>query len=170
MPTTPNLALPYASLTDAPNVPADILALADAIDDLHGSWTAYVPTFTAAFGTPALGDGTIAGRYLQVGKTIKFASLFTAGASTTYGTAGASLRFGLPAAALNSNTILSAFVGDASIGSAGYSIAVALTTASAAYCNVYLGDLAAARTLAGNAPQVLAVGDRVWWSGIYETT
>lgn len=32
MPTTPNLALPYPDLAGAPNVPADIMALAVALD------------------------------------------------------------------------------------------------------------------------------------------
>jgi len=69
MPTTPNLGLPYPGLTNAPNVPADIQALATALDVLPLTACANMgtPTSTASdgttFGTTELRD-TVLGNYV----------------------------------------------------------------------------------------------------------
>jgi hypothetical protein len=61
-----------------------------------GIWQSYVPAWTASAGTPALVNGTLAGRYCQIGKVCHVVIDFTAGSSTTFGTAGNFWRFGLP--------------------------------------------------------------------------
>lgn len=57
-------------------------------------WTAYTPTWTAPSGSPAIGNGTITGAYIQLGKVVHFRLLITAGSTTTFGTGG--FRYGLP--------------------------------------------------------------------------
>jgi hypothetical protein len=77
MPTTPLRAYPYPSLASAPDVPADITALATALDTDVGAfstaWTAYVPTWTATSGVPAVGTGagSMTGVRTLMGKTCR---------------------------------------------------------------------------------------------------
>lgn len=55
MPTTANYALPYPGLTNAPNVPADIQALAVALDTNMVGATMGAPTALIGAGTPSVG-------------------------------------------------------------------------------------------------------------------
>jgi len=53
-----------------------------------GAWVPYTPTWTAsASGTPLVGNGRLAGRYRQVGKTVDFYCALVLG-STSYGAYG----------------------------------------------------------------------------------
>jgi len=65
------------------------------------AWTSYTPTWTSDSGTPSIGNGSIAGRYKQIGKTVFFNLKLTYG-STTTGGSGAWM-FGLPVTAYNPN-------------------------------------------------------------------
>lgn len=63
-----------------------------ALADLTpGAWTTYTPTWTGAGGNPAIGNGTLAGRYARIGRTIFFTIVVTMGSTTTYGTGAWSL-------------------------------------------------------------------------------
>jgi DNA-binding beta-propeller fold protein YncE len=79
------------------------------------AWTTYTPTWTANVGIPVIGNGTLAGRYLQIGKTVFFAINLTAGSTTTFGTAGNFWIFSLPVTASASAFAVggSAYVEDA---------------------------------------------------------
>lgn len=68
------------------------------IDGLAGGlWTPYTPTWKASGGTqPALGNGTIEGRYCVQGRTVHFVLGLFCGSTTTFGTAGNIYQFGLP--------------------------------------------------------------------------
>lgn len=61
------------------------------------AWAAYAstPTWTSTT-NPAIGNGTIAGHYVQLGKTVHFRVKITMGSTTTYGSGGYSV--GLPVA------------------------------------------------------------------------
>lgn len=88
MGTTTNRSYPYPASTAAPDVPADIQALATAVDTdvnaVFGAWTAYTPTWNAST-NPTLGNGTIVGRYRRTGKTLDFAFELTIGSTTNTG-------------------------------------------------------------------------------------
>jgi hypothetical protein len=64
----------------------------------HGSWTTYTPIWTATAGTTTLGNGTLAGRYTQIGKTVHFKIRLTWGTTTTQSIATENWRFSLPVA------------------------------------------------------------------------
>ena len=66
-------------------------------------YTAYTPSWTAAGTAPSLGNGTLSGRYLLVGKLCHVQIFFQAGSTTTFGTG--EWRFSLPFASneLNGN-------------------------------------------------------------------
>ena len=66
-------------------------------------WTAYTPTWTAATTNPSIGNGTLAGRYTQIGKTCVLVIGLTMGSTTTYGSGNWS--FSLPKTAKNTSGI-----------------------------------------------------------------
>lgn len=52
---------------------------------IGAAWTSFTPTWTGAGGNPAIGNGTLTGAYLQIGKTLHFRIAVTMGSTTTYG-------------------------------------------------------------------------------------
>jgi hypothetical protein len=51
-----------------------------------GAWTAYTPAWTSTGTAPAIGNGTIVGRWQQIGKTVHYTATVTMGSTTTFGT------------------------------------------------------------------------------------
>jgi hypothetical protein len=95
MGTTSTFAWPYPDPADPANVPADMQALAAAIDTtLGGAWSTYTPTWTGDTSDPAIGNGTIVGDYKYWGKTLNVLIRITIGTTTTFGTGA--YRFSLP--------------------------------------------------------------------------
>ncbi|MFB7219333.1 hypothetical protein [Streptomyces sp. NPDC056227] len=66
----------------------------DQFNSMFGAWTSYTPTWTAATTNPTIGNGTLTGRYIKVGRTVTVSLLLIPGSTTTYGS-GVYL-FGLP--------------------------------------------------------------------------
>jgi len=62
------------------------LEVRDALTGLQAAWTAYTPAWTATTTNPTIGNGTITGAYLQMGKTIVgMWAKVVAGSTTTFG-------------------------------------------------------------------------------------
>jgi hypothetical protein len=61
------------------------------VDDLtelapfFGAWTSYTPTWSATTTNPVIGNGSISGRYLAVGKFVQVKILVAPGSTTTFG-------------------------------------------------------------------------------------
>jgi hypothetical protein len=53
---------------------------------VDGTWSNFTPTWTSTGTAPAIGNGTLAGRYTQIGKTVHAHIRMTCGSTTTYGT------------------------------------------------------------------------------------
>lgn len=70
----------------------------DAITTMEAAWSSWTPAWTAATTNPAIGNGTIVGRWNRVGKTVDYTVVVTAGSTTTFGTG--SMQFSLPTAAV----------------------------------------------------------------------
>jgi len=66
-------------------------------------WQSYTPTWTAATTNPSIGNGTLSGKYVQIGKTIICNIYLAPGSTTTFGSGNWS--FSLP------KTIASSVVG-----------------------------------------------------------
>jgi len=64
----------------------DIAMLIEAIHGLADAWTPFTPTWTSSGAAVSLGNGTITGKYQQVGKWVEYRGLLTMGSTTTYGT------------------------------------------------------------------------------------
>jgi hypothetical protein len=58
------------------------------------AWQAYTPAWTSTGTAPSLGNGTITGRYTQIGKTVFGSAVLTMGSTTTFGTG--TYRLSLP--------------------------------------------------------------------------
>ena len=63
------------------------------------AWQTYVPVWTSSGTAPALNNGTVTGKYVQIGKTVVFNFTWAAGTTTTFGTGNYS--FSLPVTAQN---------------------------------------------------------------------
>lgn len=63
-----------------------VLKTVGGVPTWFGSFTAYTPTWGATGTAPALGNGTITGRHLQIGKHVYVHIELTAGSTTTFGT------------------------------------------------------------------------------------
>jgi len=77
------------------------------------AWIAYTPTITADGGGFSLGNGTISGRYKQLGKTVHFHAKFIYGSTTSPGSGH--WNFGLPVAAQNANFTFAAAILDSGV-------------------------------------------------------
>jgi hypothetical protein len=70
-----------------------------SLSPLAGAWTSWSPSWTGSTTNPAIGNGTLTGTYLQVGKTVFFDIVMVAGTTTTYGSG--EFQFSLPVEAKN---------------------------------------------------------------------
>lgn len=57
----------------------------DQFASMFDTWTSYTPTWTAATTAPVLGNGSIVGRYMKIGRTCWVNVEMTMGSTTTYG-------------------------------------------------------------------------------------
>jgi hypothetical protein len=70
----------------------------DQLNSMFDVWTTYTPTWTAST-NPALGNGTLTGRYIKIGRTVTVSILLTCGSTTTYGSGAYAFGLPFPAAA-----------------------------------------------------------------------
>jgi hypothetical protein len=132
------------------------LEVRDAITGIQAVWTTYTPVWTAPGANPTLGNGTITGRYLRMGKTLVACEIIVTIGSTTNPGTGA-YAWSLPFTLLNGGTGLAAGSGGFTDASAGTpllsrgAIRVSATT-------VGLSDATGARVGAAS-PVVPATGD-----------
>jgi len=68
----------------------------DALTGLQAAWTSYTPTWTGSVTNPTIGNGTLTGRNLRMGKSLLFRVVMAAGTTTTVGSG--TYAFALPAA------------------------------------------------------------------------
>jgi hypothetical protein len=80
-------------------VDADIAAAAGiAASKIAAPYTSYTPAWTSTGTAPALLNGTITGRYVQIGKLVQCWGLLTMGSSTAFGTGAYLISFPVPPA------------------------------------------------------------------------
>lgn len=61
-----------------------------------GEWTSYTPTWSAGTPSPSVGNGTLAGKYTKIGKTVFFWIRLAIGSTTTLGQPGYAWGFTIP--------------------------------------------------------------------------
>ena len=133
------------------------------------AWTSYTPTITADGGGFALNNGTLTGRYKQVGKTVFFNLKFVFGSTTSAGTGH--WNFSLPVTAYDSNFTFSAAILDdgnawyGGIGNGNY------TGSTSSFAVIIPGTNASVTTWAsvGNGgPFIWGTADNITITGSYE--
>ncbi len=139
------------------------LKLADGTSP-DGAWATYTPTWTASVTNPVLNNGTIAGRYKQVGKTVRFYINILMGSTTTFG--AGDWRVSLPVTAQNNfNVIANAMYLDNTIqwyeGSAFNAFTGSTTTLTMYYTNTTVSNI---------SPFTWASGDYLVITGTYEAS
>ena len=101
----------HISATDPHGDRADAATLyATKINFPADAWTAYTPTISSDTGTFSIGNGSITGRYKQLGKTVFFYIKLVYGSTSTPG--NGHWKFGLPVTAYNTNYQFSASILD----------------------------------------------------------
>lgn len=137
MPTTPINGLRYPQGSDSPNIAAYFQNLATDVDGKlpnPGAWTPYTPTWTVSGSVaPAVGNGTLIGRYMKIGRMVTFHIVLTCGSTTNAGSGAFS--FGLPfqaASGREQRVPCSAFTAGPRMWS-GVSVIAASQTATAPY-------------------------------------
>jgi hypothetical protein len=137
------------------------------LTDLQAAWTSYTPTWTASTTNPAIGNGTIAGAYTRIGKTVLFRVNITAGSTTTYGSG--QYRISLPVTA--GSAAVQLLAGDALIGGAAYDIRGRITSGAPTYTALYCTPTTAGnawRFVTPTAPATFANGSVLTVCGSYE--
>ncbi|MFD5573971.1 hypothetical protein [Streptomyces cadmiisoli] len=76
----------------------------DQFNSMFAAWTSYTPVWTASGTAPVLGNGTLSGRYMKIGRTVVAHIQLVMGSTTTYGTGDYS--FSLPANTANAGASL----------------------------------------------------------------
>jgi hypothetical protein len=135
------------------------------------AWTSYTPTFSAAGGGAAIGNGTITGAYKQRGKTIVGRASFTAGSTTTFGSNDLyiSVPSGLNPVSTGINGIGTGWIVDTSAG-AYYQIFVDNFSAGQFTPRVFnaSGTYAQIGTVTSAVPITFATGDTINFYFSYE--
>lgn len=126
------------------------------------SWT---PSWTATSVNPAIGNGTITGKYINVGgKLVVFSARIVAGSTTTYGTGNYILS--LPQTAdTNFPGLISMFATDSSAGSAIYNGAGYIDTSTTML--MLTQHESAAGNYTPTSPITFAQSDRIVVFGVY---
>ena len=84
----------YLEIVDTSANTSKKISYGNLIDANAGTWQSYTVSWTAATTNPSIGNGTLSGRYTQIGKTVIGSISLTMGSTTTYGTGAWS--FSLP--------------------------------------------------------------------------
>lgn len=128
----------------------------------HAAWGTYTPVWAATTTSPTLGNGTIAGRFLQIGKTVHFSIKITIGSTTTLGSGN--YQFGLPAAPRDNPVAITAFVN----GGGGAEVFIGLYGGAASGGQQVINLLDGATVLT-NANAKLVSGETIAITGMYES-
>lgn len=135
----------------------------------NNSWASFVPNFTASVTDPVIGDGTVLGKYKQIGKTVFLKINIVMGNSTTFGSGNYNIS--LPVTAKdNSGIILPATYLQ---NGTGYFLGSAINEYDGSNSHVTLMAIdsttpAMATTVSPSVPFTWASTDTIHISGSYE--
>lgn len=126
------------------------------------AWTTYTPTWTASSVNPAIGNGTITGAYLQIGKIVWFRLSIGMGASTTFGTG--TYAFSLPVASASGVTM----IGDGRLFDSGTNNRLVLARRETSTTFALYQDQNTGSGIGPTVPFTFAVSDAIEVQGCYE--
>lgn len=135
----------------------------DATWQTLGVWASYTPTWTTTGVAPALGNGSLTGRYVQIGKWVHGIATLVAGTTTTFGTGD--FEFSLPVTASASAGSMVGVGSTTNSGVATYVIFSHLTTS--AKVNIYT-TASPTTVVSGTVPFAFGTADDVYVTFKYE--
>lgn len=133
------------------------------------AWTAYTPTITADLGGFSLGNGTVSGRYKQIGKTVFFYAKFIYGSTTSPGSGH--WNFSLPVQSYDQNFNFSASIldsGNAWYGGIGNGNYTGQTTTFAVITPGTSASVTTWAAVGNGGPFSWGTADNITISGSYE--
>jgi len=139
----------------------DMQTLSDIDTALTTAWTSFTPVFTAAGGSPAVGNGTISGEYRRLGKIVEYRGSFIFGSTSNAGT-GEWYMSSPFTANLPDLVTGSGFLHDS--GTSYYSCTCAMRSAA-----TKLNFITSATQVAATTPFTWAAGDRIIWNVLFTT-
>jgi len=130
-----------------------------------GAWNSFTTSWTAATTNPAIGNGTIASSYSQIGKIVNFRIVLTAGSTTTFGTGfyGFTVPVTAAAAAAGSYTTIGNTLALDFSSTLVYEATTCLATTTSLIVRYQTAGL-----LAPTAPVTFAVSDIIVINGTYQ--
>lgn len=154
--------LPSSSLAAGAGLPsAWTQQVGGAINALGAAWTSYTPTLTGF----TLGNGTISGRYMQVGKKVEFSAVFTFGSTSAAASAAPTLTLPVNALTANFGDFTALFV-DASPGDIYFAVGY---QAAAGTIGCYIsGTSGKATAPTTTTPFTWTTSDSIYVRGTYE--
>jgi hypothetical protein len=133
-------------------------------------YSAYTPSWSASGTAPSLGNGTVAGRFVQVGNLVHFYMTFTAGSTSTFGTGA--FRFSLPVAAstgLGANIPIGiAYGNDNSAGVNSIAMVLVENSTTLSIHGTATWPTGGDASFGQTTPWTWATGDTIRLSGTYE--
>lgn len=139
----------------------DLQTIADIDTALTTAWTSFTPVFTAAGGSPAVGNGTISGEYRRLGKIVEYRGAFVFGSTSNAGTG--EWYMSTPFTANTPDFVTgSAFLHDS--GTSYFSATCAMRSAATKLNFIYQ-----ASQVAATVPMTWATGDRIIWNVLFTT-
>lgn len=171
--TTTNNGWTYPSGTDLAKLGAsDIQTLAQGIDTSTGkgliAWQSYTPTIG---GTGwVLNNGTVAGAYCQIGKTVHFVARVTFGSTSTFGAGRptVSLPVSASTSAANTDFVTNIAFYDSSATARYLGTCDFTTTYVDLFCWNSAGTYVVSAGVTSSAPMTWATSDQIFVSGTYE--
>ncbi|MEU9793838.1 hypothetical protein AB0E27_24955 [Streptomyces sparsogenes] len=139
----------------------------DQFNSIFAAWTTYTPTWTASTTNPVLGNGTLIGRYLKVGRTVTCHINLITGSTTTYGSGIYS--FSLPFTSANAGCT---YIGHAHLLAGTRWLGQIVISPNATVGGPYFPTNATtvnAGGLSGTVPVALAAGHQLRMTFTYET-
>lgn len=139
----------------------------DQLNSMFGAWTAYTPTWTAVTTNPALGNGSLVGRYMKIGRTVFCNINLVAGSTTTFGSGNYSWSLPAQAASAGMAVIGSGQLINGSNRYAGYIVVASGVTTT----NFFVPTSTTSSLtdfLTGTRPETLAATAQIRLSFVYE--
>lgn len=140
----------------------------DQFASMFDAWTAYTPSWTASTTNPTLGNGTLAGQYIKIGRTCTATVFLTMGSTTTYGSGN--YTFSLPFMAASATV---SYLGVARLGAARIWLGHAVVSTGSNLATITF-DSAIADTRGtnwtGTSPETLASTHTFRFSLTYQTS
>jgi hypothetical protein len=129
-----------------------------------GTPQSYSPAWTGSGGNPAIGNGTLTGSYIQIGKLVFFTVLLTMGSTTTFGSG--TYSFTLPGTSAASNGV----VGTGKLANVGTNSRIAQAFLQTATTFGLQVDQDTGVGITPTSPFTFANGDFIYVEGTYIST